>query len=188
MASRHPVICSYEVDAQFRLVQVDEAWAKFAIENAAPELAQPVGVPDRTLFSYIADDTTRQVYRAMFDRVRAEGRPITVPLRCDAPRLRRFLELTIAPRGGGGFLLESALVRSEPRPYLALLDAARRRTQELIRMCGWCKAVDADGRWVEPERGVQLLNLFERDALPEITHGMCEACYERLSEAYPEPA
>ncbi len=188
MASRHPVICRYEVDAQYRLVQVDDAWVKFAIENGAPELAHPVGDPERTLFSYIADDTTKQMYRAMFARVRAEERSITVPLRCDAPRLRRLLELTIAPRENGGFLLESALVRSEPRPYLALLDAARRRTQELIRMCGWCKAVDAYGRWVEPEHGVQLLNLFELDALPEITHGICEACHARLAGTYGEPA
>ncbi|MFN8587284.1 MAG: hypothetical protein U0704_05735 [Candidatus Eisenbacteria bacterium] len=48
-------------------------------------------------------------------------------------------------------------------------------------MCGWCKAVDADGQWVEPELGVELLNLFERDALPEITHGICAECYERVA-------
>ena len=178
----HTRLCSYEVDAALRLVRVDDAWADFAVANAAPELAQPVGAPDRTLLSYIADSTTRQVYQAMFDRARAEGRPLTVPLRCDAPDLRRFLELTIAPREGGGFRLDSTLVRSEPRPYVALLDTSLPRTDDVLRMCGWCKAVEANGSWVTTERGVELLGLFERDALPMVTHGVCEECSERLAE------
>lgn len=184
MTSPPRKICSYQVDAEFRITLVAGDWAKFAVENAAPELAHPVSLRQRTLFSYIADEATRQVYRAMFDRVAARAKPITVPLRCDSPHVRRFLELTISPREDGGFHLDSSLLRTEPRPYLALLDATHPRSHELIRMCGWCKAVQVNEDWVELEQGVEMLDLFGRNALPEIKHGVCKSCYAGLRENF----
>jgi hypothetical protein len=45
-------------------------------------------------------------------------------------------------------------------------------------MCGWCKRVSVRNTWVEVEDAVLELRLFEREVLPDLTHGICPGCLE----------
>jgi hypothetical protein len=174
------VSCSYELDERFRIVSVDPGWTAFACENGAPELAEP-GPIGRPIWDYISDATTAAMWRQIFGKVLSSGVPMVVPIRCDSPTLRRFLELVVAPAPGSGLRVSSTVVRVEERLEVPLPVAASPR-EALLRMCSWCQRVLADGQWIEPEQLVTRLRLFESGALPDITHGMCPDCHREVND------
>jgi hypothetical protein len=181
-AMRPPIAspaCSYEVDDELTIVAVDDQWSEFARENDGLDLVPP-GPLGRPLLSYIFDLPTAYLYRRLFQRVRETGVPLVVPFRCDSPKLRRFLELRLEPRAGSGFRLSTVLLRAEDRPPVPLLDRSRHHSDEHLLMCGWCKRVALPVEWVEVEVAVAALRLFERELLPEVTHGVCPTCLEAV--------
>ncbi|MBC7231693.1 MAG: hypothetical protein H5T68_00415 [Chloroflexi bacterium] len=177
---REPTTCAYELDADLRIIWVDEGWSEFAIANDAPELVPPPGPLGQSVLSYVADPTSTQLYELLFQRVLQTRRSITIPFRCDSPARRRYLNMTIKPRIPNGLRIETMLTRTEERTAVALLDRYAPRGNDLLRMCGWCKSVDVAGRWCEVEEAVVEMRLFERDLLPHVTHGICPRCYERV--------
>lgn len=175
------VLCRYATDANGCLVSVDAAWCEFAQANGAPEYAVPdrlYGVP---LLSFISDATTKHVYSALMLRVLEERQTVRVPFRCDAPPVRRWMELTMTVRQGGGIDFESRLLRAEPRDPPMAFDRSPRSEGPLVRMCSWCKNVEvATGEWDTVEQAVRALALFGERAVPDITHGICPPCQTRF--------
>ncbi|MDA1184883.1 MAG: hypothetical protein O2930_09595 [Acidobacteria bacterium] len=110
------------------------------------------------------------------------GRAIVFPFRCDSPTLRRFLDFKIEPRYPSGLRVETTLARTEARASVALLEQRPRHGGDLLRMCGWCKSVDVEGRWCEVEDALAAMRLFERDLLPDVTHGICPPCSDRMHQ------
>jgi hypothetical protein len=174
-----PSTCTYELDADFRIVNVDAGWSQFAVANQAPELAPPGSLGESAL-SCVADSGTAHLYEQLFRKVMRTGQPITLPLRCDSPGRRRFLDLRIEPRTPSGLRVQTTLRRSEDRSVVSLLDRREPHAPELLHACSWCKAVEVDGRWLEVEDAIVALGLFSRERVPTITHGICPACYERI--------
>lgn len=127
------------------------------------------------LLSCISDPTTRQIYATLMERVRRDGVEVRVPFRCDAPAMRRWLELWMSPGADGGVVFASRTLREEPRRAVVpppAVDGGR-----FIRMCSWCKQVEVDpGEWVELEAAVSRLALFAAVDVPLITHGICPPC------------
>ena len=183
MTASPPVVsaaCSYELDEQLRLVAVDAAWSHFAVANGADELVPP-GPLGRSIFSFMADATTVHLYGQLLERVTSTGTPVEVPLRCDSPVERRFLRLRMEPRQGR-IHVSSTVLRTEARPAQALLEPTLERGDAFLRACSWCKRIEVAGSWLEVEEAVARLGLFERAPLPQLTHGMCEPCYETVHD------
>jgi hypothetical protein len=44
-----------------------------------------------------------------------------------------------------------------------------------LTVCAWCERMKVHGRWVEPERALELMTL-PRDREPSLTHGICPSC------------
>jgi hypothetical protein len=171
----------YRIDWQDRITFVNDGWTKFAIENDAPELTA-ANVLDRSLWDFITDSTTIQLYRDLIGRVRA-GRGVQFPFRCDGPRVRRFLQMEMSiTRERGTLEFATTVVRHEDREAPALLAQAAAFAASTLRICSWCKQVDVRGRWLEVEDAVRELALFDAPAA-DLTHGMCEACAERFAAA-----
>jgi hypothetical protein len=171
----------YRIDENDRLTEVDDSWIAFAEQNNASELTAAT-VRGQKLWQYISDPSTEQLYRHLIDRVRSEKRTIVVPFRCDSPDTRRFMELHLRPLARGGLEIASRIVREEARPTVALLadQGASTLREPLVRMCSWCKKVRVPDGWVEIEQAIAILGLFTDDAVPGLTHGMCEPCHESL--------
>lgn len=182
-----PTTCAYELDADLRIICVDARWSEFANANHAPELAVPPGPLGQSALSCVADSTSALLYERLFHRVLQTRIVITLPFRCDAPALRRYLNLVIEPRTPAGLRIETTLTRTEERPAMPLLDRDTPRGSDLLRMCGWCKLVDVAGRWCEVEEAVAEMRLFERDRLPLVTHGICPTCHERVRREFDRP-
>lgn len=175
-----PGSCRYDLDDAWRIVAVDEAWSAFARANDAPELLPPTPIGQPVL-SYVEDRTTSALYAALFARARRTRVPITIPFRCDSPTRRRFLDLRIEAGPRAGLRLRSRLLRSEARDEVPLLDRRRPRDGRLLRMCSFCKRVEAHERWGEVEDAVTSLRLFDSFSLPTLTHGVCHDCYARAA-------
>lgn len=170
----------FTLDSADVIRHVSDARVAFAVANGAGELgAQVVG---RVLWDFIADGETRHLYRAIFAVVRERRRSVSTPFRCDSPDCRRFMRLTILPAHKGSLDLVSELLREERRASVELFDSARPRTSDILRMCGWCKRVPTDDRWVEVEVAAERLGLFESAMPPSISHMMCPECLGAIEE------
>ena len=72
-----------------------------------------------------------------------------------------------------------AVVRTERRDPVSLLDTDTPRSGDFIRICSMCKKIfTTDNKWVEIEEGLAQLRLFEAREMPKLTHGLCPICYE----------
>lgn len=170
-----PSVCTYDVDASGRISFVDEDWRAFAIANQALEYASVATLYGRPLLSFISEPTTRHIYALLMARVVDEQVTIRVPFRCDAPAMRRWYEMEMSPRPAGGVRFTSRVVRTEPRETLLHFDRAP--AGALVRMCSWCKTIDAGGgRWLKLELAVVQLGLFATADVPAVTHGICPPC------------
>lgn len=142
----------------------------------------PPGQLGQSALSCVTDSTSALLYDRLFQRVSQTGRAIVFPFRCDSPTLRRFLDFKIEPRYPSGLRVETTLARTEARASVALLEQRPRHGGDLLRMCGWCKSVDVEGRWCEVEDALAAMRLFERDLLPDVTHGICPPCSDRMHQ------
>ena len=171
----------YSLDNRDRIVQVSDAWTRFALENEAPELTAQ-HVLQRSFWDFLDDPTTRQVYMRLIARVR-EGRPVRFSLRCDSPTVRRYLQMTVRPADSSRVDFESVVVRLEPRSIQRLWDRRTIRTGAHVRSCAWCKRIHVGSEWLEVEDALEPLRIFEMEKLPAITHGICDDCLRALERA-----
>lgn len=169
----------YRIDVADRLVFVGPGFDEFAASNEAPTLSA-ARVLGRRLWSFISDAETVMLYEALVSGVRSTGSPARVPLRCDSPQRRRYMELEILRAGEQEIEFHSSLLRLEEQETLPLYDARRPRAGEILRVCGWCKRVRVEEAWLETEAAVRALDLFARPALPPLSHGICEDCRARV--------
>lgn len=172
---------AYCVDADNRVVSVTPEWVSFARENEASTLT-PETVCGRPLFHFIADKETRHLYELIIDKVRRTHCAVVIPFRCDGPGVRRFMELTIAPWMDTQVQFEGRIVGEEDRDVVELLDPSRSRSDEYVVVCSWCKRVEVCGDWLEVELAVRRMGLFEAIGLPQLTHGICADCEERIRQ------
>lgn len=178
----------YRIDHEDRLAGFNDGWLAFAGANGGQEL-EPLRILGRPLWDFLADLTTKHLYRSMVQRVRQGGRPVRFRFRCDAASRRRLLAMEITADMVGGAQFRVTSVQEEPRQSVPLLEPEHGREARLLSMCGWCKRIllPTDG-WVEVEEAVGALGLFGGAPLPGITHGMCPTCYSAIAGELDDPA
>ena len=170
----------YHLNADDEVVLVNEAWSRFASANGGDVLLPPM-VLHRRLWDFIADPSTQHIYSTLFTRVRSRGDTVRLTFRCDAPALRRLLELELAPLAGNGVLCRVHPLVEESRDPILLLDATRPRREQLIRICSWCKRIATpDGAWLQLEVAVTRYGIFVDELPPDLTHGVCPDCHRIL--------
>lgn len=170
-------LVTYQIDDRDRIDEVSGSWPEFATANGGAPLA--TSVLGRSLWKFVSDETTRQVYRDLIARVRA-GRTVSFSYRCDSPALRRFMRMTMSPGSNAAVIFNSVIVRTEPREP-QLLTAPSIGADDLLRICGWCKRVAIDDTWVEIEVAVDRLGIMDEQPAAGITHGMCPECVTRVA-------
>jgi hypothetical protein len=175
----------YRVDNQNRIAQVSPNWDAFALANDAPEVCARE-ILTRPLMDFLSGFETKHLYDIMLSKVRKSRNPLTVPFRCDAPALRRFMELTMRPGEGGGIEFQTVVLREEARTPTILLDRTSRRSGGPVSMCAWCKKVKVQGEWLEVEDAVAKLKLFQEPVVPELTHGICGSCRAQVENEIPK--
>jgi hypothetical protein len=166
----------YELDNDDKIIEVDGWWLAFAQENGIPELTASM-VVGHSIWEFIAGEPTQSLYRVLHDRVRATGRPISVPFRCDSPTLQRYMQLTIHTEPQGHLLYESTLIRTQPQRYMRLLSPQFPRSSESLTMCSFCKrSLIEPSDWLDLENISLKLRLFDQQTVPELRYTVCPQC------------
>lgn len=176
----------YHVDRNGRIAFVNGRWDEFARENDGLDILTDA-VLGREAARFIAGEETKHMFDLMMRHVLTSGRAVTVPFRCDAPALRRHMQLTMSADPNGTLVFRSRMLQGDPRPPIRLLDRRAPRTlAPLIRICSWCNRGFLDNHWVELEEIIKAYGLFEADGVPEITHGLCTECERRVLSEWSE--
>lgn len=175
MTSDNLPTIAYRIDDSDIIVYVDDNWDSFARSNDAPTLTAEA-VLGHSLSDFITDPAIRHLYDLLFAQARQRQKLLSVPLRCDSPDLRRYLELTIQPNAANYLSLYSRTLRVEPRDPVALLDSQTERCDKFVIICSWCKKVAVEDQWYEIEAATIHLNLLAE--VPQLTHGMCQSCHD----------
>jgi hypothetical protein len=129
----------------------------------------------------VSDELTRHIYQQMLVEVR-NGRSLSFDFRCDSPDRRRFLEMRMTPFANEGVQFETFTTCVEERSSQELYRRPAEFTDELVITCSWCKKIrTAENVWYEVEQAVQILQLFELNPTPNLSHGMCEDCYDSIT-------
>jgi hypothetical protein len=168
----------YRIDEADRIVYTNGAWDEFAIENSSPEVAS-TKVLNRVIWDFLGDPTVESIYRNILERVR-EGNHASFVFRCDAPERMRRLRMSISPMPGGLVEFRTDMIETAPRPSIPLLNVDAARPSELLVACGWCSKIRINERWLEVENAVNNLLLFDRMAVPRLSHGICDLCYDEM--------
>jgi uncharacterized CHY-type Zn-finger protein len=169
----------YHIDNEGRIVYLSDEWQAFADENQASTLT-PNHVLNKHLNDFIADKKCRQLYDLLIDAARTSHRTIQFPYRCDSPAKRRFMNMEITQLDQCTTQLTSCVEREESRETVPLLDSSIERTSEFIVICGMCKKIRiSSDEWLEVEKAIERLGLFNAEYLPQLTQSLCYECLER---------
>lgn len=176
----------YQINDSDKIVYVNNAWDDFARANGSSDLISQK-ILGASLWEFIADASTVQLYREIVKRIRA-GKIVDFYFRCDAPETCRFLKMIIMPGEENCVTFETQTLREWKRQHQPLLQSDIQRTEEMLRICGWCKKIDVgDDLWEETEKAVATLSLFEEaNYLPKLTHGICGSCYQSMAKKLQE--
>lgn len=177
----------YRIDSEDRIQHVSTNWSRFASENQGnATVCNPESMLGQPLWNFITGLETLHLYQHLVKSVRVGQVARGIPFRCDSPRQLRFLELDILQGRNGDIEFRSRLVRCEQRAGLRLLDLHTPRTLQFVRVCSMCKclAVPPD-RWLELEAGLKELRIFEAERMPQLSHGLCPACFQAAMAVLP---
>ncbi|MEP6946131.1 MAG: hypothetical protein ABJA02_09455 [Acidobacteriota bacterium] len=170
----------YAIDASDKIVSVGGNWDRFAAENDSPPEVFARNILHRSFWDFISGDLTEHVYRQILAKVRA-GTKLHFNFRCDSPTLRRFLTLDMIPNAAGGIEFLTETTRTEKREYQPLFCTNADKIIEMVITCSWCNKIKTGEKvWQECEDAVLSLGLFEDEAMPMLSHGMCEDCYRTV--------
>ncbi|MDP1580195.1 MAG: hypothetical protein Q8M02_07945 [Candidatus Didemnitutus sp.] len=170
---------SYRIDAADRIVWVNGEWAHFAQANDGGSVLPEI-ILGMKWEQAVSDPSVRQLYREILKRVRG-GAAVSFDYRCDAPNRRRTFAMTVRPVAEGAVEFESLLIREEERPTVVLLEKGCARNDNLVIVCSWCQQVKvAATLWLPVEEAVAQLRLFEDEAMPRLSHGICVPCRDKM--------
>ncbi len=173
----------YVIDPVDRLVRVSEEWTSFALANAGEDLA-PESIVSHSLWEFITDEATRELYEAILARVRSGGETDLI-LRCDGPDRRRLIEMTVTRLPDENIQFKTTLLGAKTRPAQRLFDRSTPRTTATIMVCSWCDRVHVreDDEWLEVETAMERLHLTDEAELPQIAPMVCPSCFAKVLES-----
>lgn len=165
----------YCICANDRLIEVGGNWDGFACENGGSSVLS-AKVKGQSIFRHICGESWKRLYSELFRRIRETKNPISFEYRCDAPDRVRFMRMTIKPGDSPGSLcLTSETLFQRERPIRDQDSAAIKKV--FRSRCGWCgKFLAANGKWMEIEDLLPLLNLERIAEPPLLSAGICPTC------------
>jgi hypothetical protein len=171
----------YRIDENDNIIYVSDNWNTFIDENFGDDSCKTPHIIGRSFWDFITDSETSHLYEIMVIKVREAGRSLTVPIRCDAPDLKRYIEITVSLLENNIVEFNSTITKTESREPLDILDKSIPRSDELIKICSYCKKINVnDSCWLHTEHAIEKLKLFEKKQLPKLTHGVCPTCYDEM--------
>lgn len=175
----------YTIDASNRIVFVNPAWSAFVapLQGTGVELTQVLGRP---IWERIPGGVVKQLWELLYNRVRAVGGSVFVPMRMDRADERRLIDIELRPLGDGAIRHICEPVWREARAAVALLDPSYPRDERVLRSCAWCHRIQVRlGLWEEIEPAQQSLGIMAEASLPQLEPAVCSTCKQSLLKTFP---
>lgn len=129
----------------------------------------------RSFWSLAGSLEARQLLSLLVGRARAGAR---IEIEIDEQESDRGRLLICSPLSG--YVVFEITGREQWR--FLHLPATQDEVGERLEICSWCGLVKLDdARWVEIEEAVARLQIYQREVLPHLSHGICEGCYREVS-------
>ena len=163
----------YEVDASNRLIDVDPFWDVFALANGAQGNVTRDKIIGQPLMDFVTGDMTRMYVDVALKSARLKQMPRVLSYRCDAPGLKRWLEMTVEPLSGGRVRISHRLVSSSPTKIRSEFRYSPKFVQWL--RCSQClklALIDTPDVWHLPES----IDLFQSGGVVMVSDSVCPAC------------
>lgn len=167
----------YIVDKNNEIISVSKNWNSFASNNEGSSCTLEM-VEGKSIFDFIKDKETASLYQVLMDSVRSNERDITIPINCDAPNLKRLINIDMKYMSDDSIVFISKVIQLEERDPCEILNCKIDRSDKVLRICSFCKKVNINDKWIITELAVKELKLFEDEKMPNLTHGLCTQCYE----------
>ncbi len=168
---------SYVIDKHNVIVEVGGWWDEFALENGAPELISEK-VVGRPLSAFITGDATQLLVNSLLELVRNGCSPVRIPYRCDAPGVRRYMEMTLERLAGRAVELRHSVSNTAPmRNKLHFVSGGAR---SFVKRCSSCNRLNAGGGWSEADAAVEA-ELVPPTGIIDVAYGVCPDCMSRLA-------
>lgn len=168
----------YSIDQNDVIISLSTNWQSYANSNAGGEACLPENIIGNSIYKYIADFETEHFYQIMIHKIRAGGKSITFPFRCDSPSQRRKLQMRII-QIENSVVFECEVEEIEERVSVDLLRSDLPRTNDMLKVCSMCKQIELTSvEWAEVETALEALGLFDQKQPPQLTHGLCPDCHK----------
>lgn len=167
----------YEVDAQDHIVTCGGAWDAFQRTNGPGDLPADE-VSGHSLWEFVRDPDTREVYRLALESVRNRRAVLNFPYRCDAPDCRRWFEMRIEPMDDRHVRFVSVMQREEPRRTIIPLTFDVRA---LVRCCSLCNRILIRDKALEIEEAMPHLQDATGDGDLRVAYSVCSPCSQAIS-------
>ena len=175
---------TYHIDNNNIIVYLSDNWDQFAKKNKGDKLVGGV-LLNKSLYDSIADWRCQHLYKLLINRALLLHQTVKFPYRCDSPEFRRFMTMEITQLENSITEFRSCVVREEAREPQLLLDPYIPRSSEFLLICSWCNKVNiSKGSWLEIEDAVKKAGLFDTELLPNLTHGVCPACFQKIQNEF----
>ncbi|MCA9167776.1 MAG: hypothetical protein KDB23_08920 [Planctomycetales bacterium] len=175
------LVVTYAIDHADKLVNVNEEWTRFAQENEGGTRLHPESVIGQSLWTFVREDTLQQLYQQLVTTVRQSHVQVNFDFRCDSPRFRRHMHMTMTPREDNQVQFTSVTTRIEPRDDGLRAAAAFTGVTHVTR-CSICNLYKlSDGRWSEVAAALDQDGLLNSNQRPRLIWGVCNPCKERLA-------
>jgi hypothetical protein len=171
----------YTIDALDRLVFANAAWKTF--HRGEIDAERRLGGP---IWDIVPGGPIRQLWELLYDRVRAVGTCLFVPMRADTPGERRLIDIELQPLHDGSIQHTCDRVWTEARAAVALLDPSYPRDDRSLLCCHWCKRIQVRlGAWQEIEDAQLSLAIEATQTLPSLASTVCSTCKQSLLKSFP---
>lgn len=167
----------YHIDNKTNIIYLSDSWDDVASQYNAGALTAEF-ILNKNLFDFITDYDCLHIYRILIDKVQQNKVSIKFPFRCDVPATRRFMEMEVFFQAPGITGFKSCVIKEEAREPVAILKSTNHKLDKFLIICSWCMKIKVDeDSWLEVEEAITQLGLFDDALLPQLSHGICPACF-----------
>ena len=165
----------YRINSRDEIIFVNDIWDQFAVLNKSFSVIGSK-ILGRPIWEFMSDLTTHNIYLEMVKKAR-RGEPVRFKFRCDSPDMRRLLEMQITLVENEQIQFESKTIMAEMRSFQRFFSIDTPRSEQMISVCSWCNRLN-NGKdfWWEVEDAINILGIFEKDKLPNISYRTCDEC------------
>jgi hypothetical protein len=170
----------YVIDNNDKVISVNDAWDAFALCNDAPGLLSEC-VIGRDWREFVQGDATRMYMEAILTATRCLGMRVSQSYRCDSPREKRYVQLTVELLADHHVLFHHHTTQVFEQKYVVnyVVPTLPVVAHKKVKRCSMCNRIELQGSWLETEQAVES-GFLKAGAEVPVFYGICPDCHNKV--------